>query len=543
MVIAAASGYGPAWRSFATPREAVGLKLRLVKDDVPINARILDLEGRPIQGVTVRAHAIEDAQSGRLDLDVLPLPQTETKTDTQGRFRLTGIGRERDVRLSLRGPTIAARECDLYVMTRIAPTYHVPLNKRIPELGKLSYYGAAADIVAPPTKPIFGTIRDKDTGKPLAGVTIQSHMKAGSGRLVQDFLRTTADRDGHYRLIGMPKGKGNQIMAIAPAGQPYFLSGKEVEDTLGLEPVRVDFALKRGVWIHGRVTDKATGKPVRARVRYGAFLDNPHRREVPDYGGSATAITGDDGSFTVLGLPGRGLLAVKADEDRFLPRIGADQIPAADKSFTNFEFIETHPLFVSAEYHAFVQVNPPTDRKADACDVQLDPGKSVQGVIVDADGKPVDGVKVMDLKHMWSMPRPLAGSRFTATALDPHNPRQLFFHHREKQLGAAVLVRGDEEKPLTVRLQPCGSVTGRILKAKGYPYPELSIHGHSESQYMSITTGRWWQLYVSGRTDKEGRFRIDLIPDVRYHLTVGGQDHSLTLKPGETKDLGDTKIE
>lgn len=58
---------------------------------------------------------------------------------------------------------------------------------------------------------------------------------------------------------------------------------------------------------------------------------------------------------------------------------------------------------------------------------------------------------------------------------------------------------------------------------------------------MSISTGRWWQLYVSARTDKRGRFRIDLIPGVKYF--INGQSQPLSVKPGESKDLGDTKIE
>jgi RNA polymerase sigma factor (sigma-70 family) len=543
-VVAVAPGYGPAWERFTTPGEAAGLKLRLVKDDVPINARILDLEGRPIPGVTVRARALDGPLSGRLDLEDLALPHMEATTDARGRFRLTGIGREREVELSLRGPTIAAKERDVIVRTRIAKPSYVPINKDRPELGKLSYYGATSDIVAAPTKPIVGTVRDKDTGKPLAGVTIRSQLTSGNGTLLQDFLQTTSDQEGRYRLVGMPKGKGNEIMAVAPAGQPYFLSRKEVADTLGLDAVRVDFALKRGVWVRGRVTDKVTGNPLRARLRYGAFLDNPHWRGVPGYDGSATAVTRDDGSFAVLALPGRGLLAVIAEEDRFLLSVGADQIPAADKTFTNFEFIHTHPGFTSAEHHAFVQINPGEDGKAAACDVQLDPGKTIQGTILDPDGKPLDGAKVMDLKLMWSKPQPLPGSHFTATVLDPRNPRQIFFYHRGRQLGAAVLVRGDEKKPLTVRLQPCGAVTGRILDAKGQACPEWAIYGQSENANMNNTTGRWWQLYVSGRTNKEGRFRIEgLIPGVKYKIIVGNKGHSVSLKAGETKDLGDTKVE
>jgi hypothetical protein len=451
------------------------------------------------------------------------------------------MGRDRDVQLSLLGPTIAAKEGTLYVRTRSAEPVHKLLNPRFPDLGKISYYGATSDIVAAPTKPISGIVRDKDTGKPLAGVTIQSDQMAGSGTLVQDFLRTTSDAEGRYRLVGMPKGKGNKIVAAVPAGQPYFRSEKNVPDTLGLDTVPVDFALKRGVWIRGRVTDKVTGKPVRACVRYGIFfLNNPHWRDVPGYDGSATVVTGADGSFAVLGLPGRGLLAVKAEEDRFLPSIGADKIPMADKMVTNFELIESDPPFVSAEYHAFVQVNPAEDAKDVACDVVLDPGQSVQGTIVGPDDKPLSGVRMMDLKLVWTNPRPLTSPHFTATVQDPRNPRWLYFHHREKQLGAAVLVRGDEEKPLTVRLKPCGSVTGLMLDADGKASPKEVIYGRSESKHMSIATGRWWHLYVSGHKDMEGRFRIDgLIPGVKYNLWFGNQEYPVTVKPSESRDVGD----
>jgi RNA polymerase sigma factor (sigma-70 family) len=542
MVAAVAPGYGPAWTTFSAPGEAAGLQLRLVKDDVPIDARILDLEGRPIAGVTVRAYAI-DASGERLSLSVPALPHTETTTDARGRFRLTGVGRDRDLEISLRGPTIATRVGDVFVRTRVSPPAHRLLNKQLPDLGKISYYGATSDIVAGPTKPVVGVVTDKDTGKPLPGVRVQSQFLATHGLLVEDFIQTTTDREGRYRLIGLPKGKGNRIAAIAPAGQPYFVAHKEVPDTLGLDAVRVDFALKRGVWIRGRVADMATGKAVRAHVRYGAFLDNPHLRGVPGYEGSQPVETTADGSFTVLGLPGRGLLAVKAEEDRYLPATGADQVKPADKMATNFEWMQTDPLFVTAEYHAFAPVQPHEDDRETTCAILLDPGKTVRGTVVGPDGKPLEGVRVLDLKLMWSNPGPLTSAHFTATALDPRQPRRLYFQHREKRLGAAVLVRGDEERPLTVRLQPCGCVTGRLLDAGGKPRAEAPIYGRSEDKYMSITTLRWWELYVSSHTARDGRFRVDgLIPGTKYSLVIGGKGYAVTVEAGECKNLGDLRF-
>jgi len=63
-----------------------------------------------------------------------------------------------------------------------------------------------------PTKPVVGVVRDKDTGKPLAGVRVRSHRIAGAIDL-NGLVRTTTDKEGRYRLIGLPKGDGNAIIA------------------------------------------------------------------------------------------------------------------------------------------------------------------------------------------------------------------------------------------------------------------------------------------------------------------------------------------
>ena len=40
--------------------------------------------------------------------------------------------------------------------------------------------------------------------------------------------------------------------------------------------MRLDIDLHHGVWITGRITDKATGEPVPAFVQYAPFLSNKH---------------------------------------------------------------------------------------------------------------------------------------------------------------------------------------------------------------------------------------------------------------------------
>src|SRR5215831_11287740 len=57
-----------------------------------------------------------------------------------------------------------------------------------------------------------------------------------------------------------------------------------------------------------------TGKPVRAEVHYFALPDNPNVHDAPGFLGSRppAVFSAEDGSFTLIGLPGRGVVAAKA---------------------------------------------------------------------------------------------------------------------------------------------------------------------------------------------------------------------------------------
>ena len=96
-----------------------------------------------------------------------------------------------------------------------------------PEFGTIVYHGATFDHAAAPTRPIEGTVRDKDTGRPLAGISIRSERFAGNVISGQDHVRTTTGADGRYRLVGMPAGSGNRITANPGPAQPYLGAGAE----------------------------------------------------------------------------------------------------------------------------------------------------------------------------------------------------------------------------------------------------------------------------------------------------------------------------
>src|SRR5262249_20724111 len=311
-------------------------------------------------------------------------------------FQLKGIGRERLVALSLEGPTIARSLVS--VRTRPGKKIDAAMFARNPGGGQLTYYGAVFDHTAVPTRPIAGVVRDKDTGIPLAGVTIQSDRFAGSNTSGDSSVRTVTDKDGKYRLVGMAKAAGNTIKAAPATDQPYLQSVREVEDTPGLEPVTVDFDLKRGVLVKGRVLDKATQKPVFANVHYLAFADNPRHKNVPGWTVEEYLQTCEDGSFQLVALPGRGLLTARGWSDHYRMAVGAEKFLKKDRDGDQGEFLLTAPhLCPPTTVHSLVEINPDEKALLHLCDIVLDPGTMPHGTITGPDGKPLTGTKAFGL--------------------------------------------------------------------------------------------------------------------------------------------------
>src|SRR5262249_13178043 len=131
---------------------------------------------------------------------------------------------------------------------------------------------------------------------------------------IDRIAKTRSDEQGRYRLTGMPKGTGSTIMVIPTRDLPYVALNAKVPDSPGLDAVTVDFEMGQGVWIEGRITDKATGKGVKTSVEYFSMYNNSHLRDYPGFDGTFLpwfgVATKDDGTYRIAGLPGPGLVAV-----------------------------------------------------------------------------------------------------------------------------------------------------------------------------------------------------------------------------------------
>src|SRR5262245_29536674 len=337
IVSAAAAGHGVGWLESPAGGKRDDLSVQLV-EDTPITGAIIDLQGKPVAGATLRVlqvmaapkedlapwlDAVRDKKglSRELERQYFPRytlsPSPQVVTDAEGHFKLTGMGRNRIVVLRLDGPMIATQY--LRVVTRPGKSIEVLESRARPEYDQpaitTTYYGAA-DFrhPAPPSRPIVGALRDADTKKPLAGFTIQGGKPTDSGINGLDFIRTTTDKQGRYRLTGLRKGDRNSIVVLPPDDVPYLAAEVAVSDVgPALDPLTLDVELKRGVWIEGKITDKLTGKPVRAMVGYHPLKTNPNLSDYHDLPASMNTNlhgTKENGSYRIVGLPGPGVVGV-----------------------------------------------------------------------------------------------------------------------------------------------------------------------------------------------------------------------------------------
>jgi hypothetical protein len=556
-IVAAMEGCGPAWVDADDGTGAGDLTLRLVKDEV-VEGRILTQEGKAVRGVTVRVLAITSHPYGEMVLGASPpllgrsplQPETAT-TDDEGRFRLPGAGRGRVLQIAIEGPGISNEF--LQVATGGDEKEAKDRTNRMGNPGQ-HIYSAKFEHRAEPGRTITGVVREKGTGKPLAGIAV-----GGGG------ATTRTDEKGHYELRGWAKAKEYYVV-VGVSDREHITMFTPVADTAGLGPLTApDTELPRGIPFHAKVTDKATGKPVGGgEVWYLALWPNPEAIKISQsvrYGAFSRAMVDQDGNFTCPVLPGPGAVTVRGHGDDYSPshvdpaaffkdKLGDIARGAGGKDYLNVvgaaDYTPAPQPQPQDQFQAITLIDPDADDREIKRDIVLQPARKLKVSVVGADGKPLGGFKVHGRRQVGES-EDCAASDFTVIRPDPMQPRTLLVvHEASRQIGILAL-KGDETGPLDLRLQAWGTLTGRLVNADGEQCVGSLVNPTSADRSVAYPPS------MQIKTDKDGKFRIEgLIPGRKYQLgyahlppsgrieakDVGMIANELILKDGESRDLG-----
>ena len=552
--------------------------LKLPPDAGPVRGRLIDLEGRPLADVSVSIETIQAPDLAILDqafesssrdlyyraVNTSRIPsqidrqawQTlmpSVKTNENGEFSLSGLGAGQMVTVTLAGERVAAER--LYIVGRDMETKHIPYIE--PNGAKDVFLGVRFTHAAGPGRSVGGRITEFQSGKPIAGARVfierlfgrdDALDSAGRLRLDTRHIQDVTDEQGGFRLIGTPPGDGHVLNVVPPKSNPWLMAEQEfaVDSAAPTLDAMVNVQICRGIWIEGRVTDAATGEAVPSYVDYLALQKNP---QTPEKLGLHEAWdlhrfpTDSSGRYRVAGLPGPGVLLVRARGETVYPlSVGAEQVDGYD---AKHDYLPTTPTFAPlSNWNLVRQIDPPADAKTYSLDLTLSAGVTLTGRVAWPAGESPSRVEGLGLVEKDSFFGPLAGDRFAVNNYEPDVARDLFFRSADNSRVAHLHLEGKPPENMTVTLEPAVTVKGRLIDA--------------ETEAEAVGYGLFCESTKFGKfriddvlTDKQGRFEIKgLLAGNVYQMDaynpqrfVSGKNGFIIdlsgAKPGDVIELGD----
>jgi hypothetical protein len=252
----------------------------------------------------------------------------------------------------------------------------------------------------------------------------------------------------------------------------------------------------------------------------------------------------NDGRYEVVALPGRGLITCQSDWGRYRPGVGAEAL--REKRTVFF----TVPRQIGdEECHVVAQIDLDPKAESATVDLQVDPGRPITLHVVDPEGRPLGGTRAMGLGPRDHRDDEQQSPTLEVRALEPGQPRRVTITHEGRKLIGSVYLKGDEAGPMTVRLQPWGTLTGRIVDEEGRPRGGVSLN--TLFAYLIDRQPRTDRGTLPGLPiGRDGRFRVEKpVPGLKYgggasegYMYRGNLFRDVVLAPGEVRDLGDLKV-
>jgi hypothetical protein len=241
------------------------------------------------------------------------------------------------------------------------------------------------------TKAGTATISGRVTlkGEPARNVMVYLQPQNAPPSNPDAYLRARADDGGQFRVAGVAAGAYN-VIALAPgfvSSDTPRMQGKILNVSEGESIENIDFELKQGGVITGRVTD-SQGRPlVDERVTLQG-LDNNGRPQSDNFYGLNYEMfqTDDRGVYRIYGLP----------EGRYLVSVGVGPSDGKVSNGGTFYQRTFHPDAATESEARAVEVGEGSENtNVDIIVSESKQTRSVSGRVIDAEtGKPIAGVDI-----------------------------------------------------------------------------------------------------------------------------------------------------
>jgi RNA polymerase sigma factor (sigma-70 family) len=482
------------------------LLLTLLPRNHEFDGSLVDTEGQPIAGVRVAVQVLNwkgqnsvYVRSGQLKANKWPLGASVT--DERGRYRL-----------------IVPEEASASLMA-LHPRYVGPWIIA-PEAARTLY-----PVILEPAGGITGTVTDAVTGAPVAGVRVGAQLldhhevilRGGGGEAL-------SDAQGRFTLDGLQRGVYNLYLEM--------IEGRDRAGARAVEGVRVragedataDLKVIEGRPLRGVVIDAATDRPA-ARVRVGCYGPDgrvtglttdqegrftfhvpPGEQHVYVMDGSSSSrlsrtivVVPEQGDMELVQLlrisrpqnwPGamaefmkkaanpdvkKRAVEIKIDRPQNKPGAMVEFMKKAANPDVKKQAVEikTETVYVKSEVAnkaAVAKTSAPV-RKA-----PVPEGRTVTGLVVDTQGRPLAGVSVYSNDHMPGEPQ-----RFESATTDregvfvlrglPRRDLEISLNRRDCKSATKTLAADRDAVELEYEMLPDPSSTYRRAKAEDEPIP------------------------------------------------------------------------
>jgi beta-lactamase regulating signal transducer with metallopeptidase domain len=544
-------GFGIDSRSLLNIPKEPEVKFTL-SPEVLIHGRLLTPAGTPAAGVRVLLNGFHnDTKRDEYEGMYVGLARTDDElpgywprsltTDADGRFTLGGVPPEVYASLSFSHPDYAVDEVTVSTVADGSISPGLRAFEIVPVKPTFTH-------TLEPARPVQGRVTDKETGKPLAGISVEMIPMRRHGGM--PFPGKT-DADGRFRISGH-QTEFMYITSVYPRADSGYLATSQTHQgwPAGAKFLEVNLALDKGRMTSGRVIDRDTKLPVQsAAVMYQAARNNPNNKNQYDL--RNTVLTDREGKFTITGLPGDGMLLVEAPDPDVL------RTPLQGTMFNR-----------SSYPHGSITVNIPKEGEPKPVEITVRKGVTIEARVVDATGAVVPDVVAFYpgisacLIDVWNQGQEFPDGIVRIRGADPEKTYRVWFIQPDRKLGttAELKYNGNAAGPVEVRLQPTASVHGKVAGAMPEAcqvYASLVLDKDRKSLsdrdlfnedlaeiYANIVGQRHMNL-LNEHPRSTGEFTLEtMIPGSSFYLTAaegsGRSAHAavLDLKAGENRDLG-----